>query len=219
MPSSFSQPFPRLVQVLCVCALGCSLAAAAPSYGAAPLVDPSVVPLYVGQEVTVEAWVQAARREGNVVRLELEQVPHPVEVVLVEGLLTRFPPNPEGHFSGKKIRASGTIREFRGHWEIVVRDPQNIALVSGAGEIAPPPAAQSAIQASPGVPGPPRESERWREVESRLERLEAEVRELRAATLTSAPTPDDPNAANCHERLRKVELRVRQLEQKFQGRR
>ncbi|GBD26910.1 hypothetical protein HRbin30_02253 [bacterium HR30] len=218
MSSNFSCRAPRVRLLHFALVFPLALGASPRCYGEPPLVDASVVPLYVGQEVTVEARVRAARREGNTVRFQLEQAPHPVEVVLVEGLLSRFRQNPEG-FVGKAIRASGSIREFRGQWEIVVRDPQNIglAMAPDAGAVAPVP--RSTVQASPGLPASPTDADRWQALEARLERLEASVHELRSGPDRLGPSPEGGSEENCNERLRKVELRLRQLERKLeQGR-
>lgn len=187
-------------------------------FGEAPLVDLSVVPLYVGQEVTVEAQVRGGRRNGNVVRLQLEQAPRPIEVILVEGLLSRFPQNPEQRFVGQRIRASGAVREFRGRWEIIVRDPQNLALVTATESVVTAPRLQSTVQASPGAPLFALSQERWQQLEERLDHLEAAIRELRTAFAASESTGVPADAESCNERLRKIEFRLRQLEQKLEGR-
>ncbi|GIW44360.1 MAG: hypothetical protein KatS3mg077_1642 [Candidatus Binatia bacterium] len=203
-----------------VCAF--SLAPSVRGHAVAPVVDASVVPLYGGEEVTVEAVVQAARREGNVIRLQLAQSPVQVEAVLVEGLLSRFPFDAERELPGKTVRASGLVREFRGRWEVVVRDPQNL-LVIGKGELPLGTSGpRSQVQASPGIaphasaPGS-MEAGRLENIESRLQRLEARLEALERRNLSSAPGPASERATE-DERLRKVEFRLRQLEQKLERR-
>lgn len=203
-----------------VCLIG--LVASVRGHAVAPVVDVSVVPLYAGEEVTVEATVQAARREGNVIRLKLAQSPVQVEAVLVEGLLSRFPFDAERELPGKTVRASGPVREFRGRWEVVVRDPQNL-LVIGKSEL--PLAAsgtQSQVQASPGVAvraSAPASLEpaRLDNLEARLQRLEARLEALERQNPSSAPEPAS-ELTTYDERLRKLEIRLRQLEQKLERR-
>ncbi|MCX8072158.1 MAG: hypothetical protein N3C12_06890 [Candidatus Binatia bacterium] len=208
----FARLLGRLLVVAGFCVTGLAV------FAAPPLIDVSVVPLYVGEEVTVEALVKAGRREANVVRLEVGHAPTAVDVVLVEGLLSRFPPHAEEYFVGKTIRASGRVREFRGKWEIVVRDPQNIAAVLSSGRgTAALPTKESTVQASPGVPAPDWQ-QKYAELQTRLQLLEA-----RLEALQSPPAPMVPSAAAgieqiCEERLRKVEFRLRQLERKIEGR-
>lgn len=177
-----------------------------------PVIDVSVAPLYTGEAVTVEATVRTGRREGNVIRLQLGEPPASLDLVLLEGLLRRFPADAEQRFVGKTIRASGTIREFRGRWEMVVREPQNVAVVGlpANTNLAPPP--QSAVQASPGVTVDTSDRVHLHTLDARLRALEAKVESR----------PDNPPAvgarADCEERLRKMEIRLRHLEQKIEGR-
>lgn len=176
---------------------------------ASPLIDASVAGFYVGQEVTVEASVASARREGNLVRLQLGQPPHTLQVTLIEGLLQRFPADAEHFYPGKTIRVSGVVREFRDSWEMIVRDPANLAVVAPN----QPPA---------DVPLRENEPERLRTLEERvqpLERKPADSKSVPTAAGQSAPAPGAGEDAQSlrlrdfEERLRKLEIRVRRIEQ------
>ncbi len=176
-----------------------------------PLIDPSVAGFYTGREVTVEAPVQTARRRGNVVELQIGQAPHTLQVSLVEGLLHRFPADAEQVYRGKTIRVSGKIREFRGRLEMIVRDPANL-LVLGTGTANPIGEAAA----------PPAQTERIRSLEQRLEALESRastpsVQQEAEATGGSGGGDDQARWRDIEERLRKIEFRVRQLEQKRGG--
>lgn len=93
-----------------------------------PPIDAAVAPLYVGHELLVEGVVTAAERDGYIVRLRLGQPPQTLTVQLVLGMLSRFPSQPEEHYLGRRVRVYGTISEFRGKAEIIVRDPDRIAV-------------------------------------------------------------------------------------------
>lgn len=118
----------RLVLGCAMAAWGLSIAAIPLVAGATQAIDAAVAPLYVGQEVLVEGIVTAAERDGFIVRLRLGQPPQALTVQLVLGMLSRFPAHPEVHYLGKRVRVFGKITEFRGTAEIIVRDPDRIAL-------------------------------------------------------------------------------------------
>lgn len=176
-----------------------------------PVIDVSVAGFYVGREVTVEAVVQAARRQGNVVRLELGFPPHTLHVSLVEGLLSRFPNNVEEAYRGKTVRVSGLLREFRGKIEMIVREPENLVVVAAK---APPAPAQEPLGRG--------EEQRIRVLEERLEALESRspsnVSVRPSVSSGSEPAPDsaerEARLQAIEERLRKLEFRVRQIEQR-----
>lgn len=102
---------------------------------AAPPIDASVAPLYVGREMLVEGVVTAVERDGYIVRLRLGDPPQALRVQLVLGMLSRFPEDPQAHYLGNRVHVFGKITEFRGVAEIIVRDPERIALAEGASRI------------------------------------------------------------------------------------
>jgi hypothetical protein len=97
-------------------------------------ISASVAALFVGQQKIVEGTVEAAQRDGNVVRLRLGKAPHALTVSLVIGLLSDFPADPEHFYLGKSVRVAGMIESFRDTPEIVVHDAANIRLSSAAAE-------------------------------------------------------------------------------------
>jgi hypothetical protein len=201
-------------------ALVSALLAGAAMATAPPLIDVSVAPLYVGEEVTVEARVEAGRREGNVVRLQLGQPPATLDLLLVEGLLSRFP-DAEHRLPGQTIRASGTIREFRGRWEMVVREPQNVAIVGppGPGTAGETKSTQATIQASPALPPEqPADEVRLQAIETRLDRLERRLEALEKKPEDASERQLSSTGDSFADRLRKLEIRLRQIESRSQRR-
>ena len=84
--------------------------------------------LFVDQEKIVEGPVTDAERDANTVRLRLGHPPQTLTVSLIIGLLSKFPPDPERYYLGKRVRVVGTIQSFRGAIEMVIHDPANIEL-------------------------------------------------------------------------------------------
>ncbi len=196
------------------------LLASTTTRAAPPLIDVSVAPLYVGEEVTVEARVEAGRREGNVVRLQLGRPPATLDLLLVEGLLSRFP-DAEHRLPGQTIRASGMIREFRGRWEMVVREPQNIATVGpqGLGTAGEAKSPLATIQASPGLPPEqPTGEARYQAIETRLDRLEKRLEALEKKPEDAPERQRSSTGDSIADRLRKLEIRLREIESRSQRR-
>jgi len=134
----------------------------------------SVAALFVGQEKIVEDTVEAAQRDGNVVRLRLGKAPHALTASLVIGLLSDFPADPEHFYLGKSVRVAGVIESFRDTPEIVVHDAAHIRLSSrvaaaaeagdaGKDGIADAPSLRAQVQTL---------GERMRALEQRVQQLE-----------------------------------------------
>lgn len=118
---------------------------------AAPLIDPSVAPLYVGQTVVLEGRVERTERDGHVVRLFLGPAGQEVQVALIEGLLSRFPTKPEEYYAGRSIRVSGTVSTFRNQFLLRVNEAAEI-LVLEPGQ--PVPLGQRMVPAPAAIPSP-----------------------------------------------------------------
>ena len=95
-------------------------------------ISTSVAALFVGQEKVVEATVEAAQRDGNVVHLRLGKAPHVLTVSLVVGLLSDFPPDPEHYYLAKNVRVTGKIESFRDAPEITLHDAAHIQILDAA---------------------------------------------------------------------------------------
>lgn len=131
----------------------------------------AVASLYVGHDAVVEGKVQAAERRDNSVRLRLGPNEQSLTVILVIGLLSKFPSQPESYYLGKNVRVAGSIESFRGTPEIIVRDPEHIQPVDRLTASAP----QNAVDARE-VSEQKQELQQLRshvqELESRLKQVE-----------------------------------------------
>src|SRR5262249_3394413 len=128
-PSSAGRYMRFAVGVLICCgtfARGVSAASDAP-------IQANAANLFVGEQKIVEGTVTAAQRDAGTVHLRLGQTPQDLNVSVVMGLLSKFPPSPERYSLGKTVRVAGMIHSFRGVPEIVVRDPDDIQVVEADG--------------------------------------------------------------------------------------
>lgn len=174
-----------------------------------PVIDVSVAGFYIGQEVTVEDQVVAARRDGNLVRLQLGKPPHTLQVTLVEGILKRFPVDADRFYPGKTIRVSGVVREFRNSWEMIVRDPANLLVVE--------PRQPSDMGHSAGHPADLHGSaEQGDPVQQSQPPVGTGATGTRGGTSPSSGVGEATHhlqLRDLEERLRKLEIRVRRIEQ------
>lgn len=84
----------------------------------------------VGERVTVEGTVVAARRTAKVCFLNFHKdYRRHLAVVIFASALARFPEPPEKVFLRRRIRVTGEVREHEGRPEIVVEDPGAIRVV------------------------------------------------------------------------------------------
>src|SRR5262245_24709034 len=135
----------------------------------APLVVPwPEAGTHVGEIVTVEGDVVAARTSGDTCVLEFApDDPHAFRVVLLVPLLSNLPREPDRLYRGKRVQASGRIQRFQGRPEMVLRSPGRIPVVDVGGAAPndptagtpptapiPPPAAPRAAAPAP-APAPP----------------------------------------------------------------
>ena len=132
-----------------VAALGLSVAMAR---AAAPgIVGWEEAGAHVGQVVTVEGEVRAARVAGDTCVLEFADDPGAFRAVLLLPLFGGTRPRPERVYTGKRIRVTGRVQRFHGRPEIVLRGPEQI-------ELAEPddvPAAVAPAEAAPAVRSEP----------------------------------------------------------------
>ena len=105
---------------------------------------------HVGELVTVEGDVSAARTTGDVCVLEFApDDPQGFRVVLLIPLVTSLPREPDRLYRGKRVQASGRVQRFQGRPEMVLRNPDQITVVDVSGVAA----AQAATPSSP-APAP-----------------------------------------------------------------
>jgi endonuclease YncB( thermonuclease family) len=84
----------------------------------------------VGRLVTVEGTIVAAHRSEKACFLNFDRDwRRRLTVVILEPDLERFPPHPELHYRGKRVRVTGLVSSHRGRPEIVLEDPHRIAIV------------------------------------------------------------------------------------------
>jgi len=97
---------------------------------------------HAGETVTVEGDVAAASSTADQVVLEFAPGDASAfRVVLIIPMMTDLPRFPERLYQGKRVRASGVVRRFRGRPEMVLRSPGQIEVVDVAGPASAAPAA------------------------------------------------------------------------------
>jgi hypothetical protein len=136
-------------------------------------ISTSVAARFVGQKKVVEATVEAAERDGNVVHLSLGKAPHVLTVSLIVGLLSDFPPDPEHYYLGKNVRVTGKIESFRDAPEITLHDAARIQILADAMAVsARPEARQESAASTPSL------HEQVESLTERMRLLEERVRQL-----------------------------------------
>ncbi|HEV7732081.1 MAG TPA: hypothetical protein VGR62_07960 [Candidatus Binatia bacterium] len=111
-------------------------------------------PEHVGQQVTVEGDVAAARLEGPTCVIEFSTTDTKAfRVVLLVPLITDLPKQPERLYAGKRIRASGTVRRFAGRAEMILRTPDAIEVIDIARDTAVASAPPQTPTTTPSIAG------------------------------------------------------------------
>ncbi len=127
--------------------------------GTPPVVSWGDAGNYVGEIVTVEGDVAAAHTTDDGCVLEFSDDPHAFRVVLLVPLLSSLPRQPDRLYRGARVRVSGRVLRFGGRPEMVLRDPDQIAIagVAPTDATTPRPPAPTAPSpgASPPAPAPP----------------------------------------------------------------
>ena len=96
---------------------------------------------YENDIVTVEGDVARARLEADTCVLEFApDDPRAFRVVLVIPLMSDLPLQPQRLYDGKRVRATGKVRSWKGRPEMILRSPDSIEVVgvSSAAPAAPP---------------------------------------------------------------------------------
>jgi DNA/RNA endonuclease YhcR with UshA esterase domain len=87
---------------------------------------------HMGEKVTVEGTVVDTYRSEKVVRLNFhEDWRHHFNVAMFPEVWPLFPVPPEDMFRGQLVRVRGSVEEYQGAPEIIVRSPEQIVIVGG----------------------------------------------------------------------------------------
>lgn len=109
---------------------------------------------HVGRRIALEGVVREVRREtGAYVLAFAVDDPTAVTVKLVVPLLDSTPVPPETLYRGQRIRATGKLKRFRGHPELIVRGTSAI-VVLGVEEVSAPTPGVSAPTENAAAPAP-----------------------------------------------------------------
>ena len=98
--------------------------------GAGPIVPWQDAARHMGQHVTVEGKIVGTHNSGKACFLNF----HPdykrhFTAVIFASAYGRFPPDPERHYSGKRVRITGFVKDYQGKPEIVLNDPSQVEVL------------------------------------------------------------------------------------------
>lgn len=80
----------------------------------------------VGRQCGLRGTVVATEPAGPTIRLFFDVADHSVRVILMRGWLVDWPP-----YVGRTIIANGKVQRFHDHIEMIVLDPDDIAVIGG----------------------------------------------------------------------------------------
>ncbi len=85
---------------------------------------------YEGQTVTVEGTIAAAHNSGSACFLNFDRdYKRTLTLVIFRKRFAAFPPDPELHYKGKDVRATGVITRHGGRPEIILDRPEQISIL------------------------------------------------------------------------------------------
>ena len=85
---------------------------------------------YYGQQITVEGLIVRTKNTGKVTFLNFDpDYQHTLTLVIFPDDAARFPAPPEEMFLQRRVRATGTVQEYHGAPEIIIREPEQIEIV------------------------------------------------------------------------------------------
>ncbi|MDH7486476.1 MAG: hypothetical protein QHJ81_09415 [Anaerolineae bacterium] len=103
---------------------------ATPAPAVAAIVDWRQAAQYYGQQVTVEGLIVRTKNTGKVIFLNFDpDYRHTLTLVIFPDDAARFPAPPEEMFLQRRVRATGTVQEYQGAPEIIIRGPEQIEIV------------------------------------------------------------------------------------------
>jgi|GEM_PF-806617 len=98
--------------------------------GEAQVVDWRNAADHYGRYATVEGRIVATHNSGKACFLNFHaDYKRYFTAVIFASAFDRFPPSPESFYSGKHVRVTGTIKEYKGKPEIVLSDPGQIQVM------------------------------------------------------------------------------------------
>lgn len=85
---------------------------------------------YYGKYVTVEGQIVDTHNSGKACFLNF----HPdwkkyFTAVIFASDFSKFPPQPEKYYEGKKVRVTGVIKKYQGKPEIILNNPSQIKII------------------------------------------------------------------------------------------
>ncbi len=176
------------------------------------VVDWSDAARCVGRPCGVRGTVVATESAGPTYRLFFDPDDHTVRIILMRGWMVDWPP-----YVGRTIIANGKVQRFRDHIEMIVLDPDDIAIIGGEPPATPeapsptesptaglptalpptevPPTATPAAPRPPIVVPPP-----------------VVPPTVAAPPAEAMPTPTSNEVEQLRQRVRELEQRIEQLE-------
>lgn len=100
-----------------------------------PVPQPGIVPWqdaanHYGKKVVIEGEVSATYRSAAVCFLNFNaDYNKDFFAVIPSSAFEQFPPGPETYYKGKRVRITGTVREYRGRPQILLESPKQIEIV------------------------------------------------------------------------------------------
>jgi hypothetical protein len=167
----------------------------------------------VGRVCGIRGKVVTVENLGSSIRLHFDSERSGARIILMHGWLVTWP-----SYEGQTIVATGKVDRFRDHVEMILLDPENIAVLDGA-----PPSTPSAV-ASPTPAAPPTPSAPLPTSTVPPATPSAVPASTSTAVLEAAPTappaappptaPATPlsETEELRKRVRELEERVRELE-------
>jgi len=95
-----------------------------------PVIDWHDAARHYNQRCAVEGTVVATHNSGKACFLNFhENWKKYFTAVIFANRFPRFPPHPESAYRGKRVRVTGTIKEYQGRPEIILEDPGQIEIL------------------------------------------------------------------------------------------
>ena len=86
---------------------------------------------YYGRQVVVEGEVVSSYRSAAVCFLNFNvDFNKDFFAVIPSAAMPAFPPNPEAEYRGRRVRITGTVREYKGRPQILLESPKQIELMN-----------------------------------------------------------------------------------------
>ena len=164
----------------------------------------------VGRLCAIRGKVVTVDNLGSSIRLHFDSERNGARVILMHGWLVTWP-----SYEGQTIVATGKVDRFRDHVEMILLDPENIAVLDGAPSTPAP-------VASPTPSAPPTPSEPVSTTTAPQPTPSAPPPSMPTAVIASSPPASAPTlpatplseTEELRKRVRELEERVRELEER-----